>query len=212
MAKALAGRFAQAPAQIRALPRDARGYPIPAFVGTLNGQRDFRVIHRDTVAHCVRERLCWICGRGLGRLLAFVIGPMCGVNRISSEPPSHVDCARFAAQNCPFLTTPAAQRDTRGLDAAASLTPGIALARNPGVTLVWICKRFTQTRDGLFALGPPHAVQWYAHGRTATRAEILASIDTGLPALQTLAAAQGDDALAQLHAMLGACLALVPAA
>jgi hypothetical protein len=211
MADTRPSRFPDAPAQVRALPVDPRGFPIPAFVGWLDGKRDFRVIHTDTVARHAARRLCWICARPLGRLSAFVIGPMCGVNRVSSEPPSHLDCARFAVRACPFLTEPAARRDERNLPLDADVTPGIALKRNPGVTLVWVCRRWQMHPDGLFSLGEPSGVEWYARGRRATRAEVQASVDTGLPQLRELAELDGPVAVAELEAMHALCVGLYPA-
>jgi hypothetical protein len=35
---------------------------------------------------------------------SFVVGPMCGINRNSAEPPSHKECAQWSARNCPFLS------------------------------------------------------------------------------------------------------------
>jgi hypothetical protein len=36
----------------------------------------------------------------------------------------------------------------------------------------------------LFELFEPHRVDWYAEGRPATRAEVTASIETGVPLLR----------------------------
>jgi hypothetical protein len=204
-------RFPDAPSQIRRLPVDPRGFPIPAFVGWLDGKRDFRVVHAATVALHAKERLCWICGRKLARLSTFVIGPMCAVNRISSEPPSHLDCARFAAQACPFLTEPRAVRNDRGLPEHENGTPGVMLERNPGVTLLWTCRNWHRNREGLFELGEPSATQWFCQAREATRAEVMESVQTGLPSLLALAKIDGPDAVAQLAAMTYAALEHFPA-
>lgn len=97
-------RFKDLPPRIAKLPTDERGYPVPYFVEWIDGKPDFRVMSSKNLARAVKYRRCWICGEELGRFLCFTIGPMCGVNRISSEPPSHYDCARFAVSACPFLT------------------------------------------------------------------------------------------------------------
>jgi hypothetical protein len=209
-------RFPDAPPQIRALPLDPRGYPIPWFVGVnpKTGERDFRFAHASQVDIAVKSRRCWICGRAMGIYATFVIGPMCAVNRISSEPPSHLDCARFAARACPFLTTPKARRDPRGIDieAARETVPGIMIERNPGVVLLWKCRSWKQDRHKLFRLGRPMALEWFAEGREATRAEVLASIESGLPAL--VAACDLDDnpvaSRRELDRDLAAALELVP--
>jgi hypothetical protein len=63
---------------------------------------------------------------------------------------------------------------------------GIGLARNPGVSMLWIAKRhgIMRTPTGpLFTLGDPDRVEFYTEGRIATHAEVLKSIQTGLPLL-----------------------------
>jgi hypothetical protein len=107
------------PPRMRALPISDKGYPVPAFVEWIDGKPDFRVMRADFRLKCVRNNLCWQCGERLSNRLAFVIGPMCAVNRVSSEPPSHRDCALFAASACPFLTLPHAQRREANLPAEA---------------------------------------------------------------------------------------------
>jgi hypothetical protein len=119
-------------------------------------------------------------------LRAFTIGPMCAVNRTSSEPPSHLECSRFSARNCPFLTRPRMKRvGEENLPCGAVTAAGEMIKRNPGVALVWVTKRYEAFPDGkggtLFDIGEPHAVEWYAQGREASRAEVLESIETGLP-------------------------------
>jgi hypothetical protein len=207
-----AARFPDAPPQIRALPLDPRGYPVPWFVGRNpdTGERDFRIIYAEQVNLAAKGRKCWICGRALGEQSTFTIGPMCTVNRVSSEPPAHLGCARFAVRACPFLTNPQARRDPRNLDTAklADETPGIMIQRNPGVTALWRCRRWKR-RDGLFNLGEPTAVEWFAQGRPATRSEVLAAFDTGLPTLEELT--DNDVDRAYLATLTAKALALVPA-
>jgi hypothetical protein len=207
-------RFPDAPPAIKALPRDARGYPIPWFVGELNGAPDFRVLHPDSINIAQRKDLCWICGKKLGRVKTFVIGPMCAVNRVSSEPPSHRICATFAAQACPFLTRPLAKRRMDGLPEERHVA-GTMIERNPGVTLLWGCLHYHvfQAKGGiLFEIGAPYSVRWFAHGREATREEVMASIDSGLPLLRKIAEEEGPEALFELGQLVGQALKLVPIA
>jgi hypothetical protein len=184
------------------LPLDARGYPIPWFVYIdQDGKEDFRIIGPGKIAAAVKKDLCWICGRPLGRIKAFVIGPMCAINRVSAEPPSHLDCARFAATACPFLTRPLAKRREEGLP-EEKFVAGMMIARNPGVTLVWSCLRYKLVfPDGggvLFDVGNATRADWYANGRKATRAEVLASIESGFPILREAAEKDGFFALKEL--------------
>jgi hypothetical protein len=202
------------PDRIRKLPVDVRGFPVPWFVHwDSGGVPDFRVIHPDRIPEAVLQKKCWTCGEKLGRFMTFVIGPMSAINRISSEPPSHLDCARYAATHCPFLTRPHMKRNVHNLPGSYEDLPGVALKRNPGVALLWVTKNYEVLKEGsgyLFRIGDPVTIAWYAEGRTATREEILYSIETGLPLLQEAAALDGPEALQALEQELIIALSLVP--
>jgi hypothetical protein len=203
----------QIPDRIARLPKNKAGYPIPWFVGYVDGEPDFRVIRAGGIRDAVQFGRCWVCGQPRGSYAAFTIGPMCAVNRISAEPPAHRDCAIYSATHCPFLTTPNMVRRERHIPEGATNPAGVMIKRNPGVALVWISKRWKMGRVGdgvLFDVGDPHATHWYAHGREATRAEVLASIDSGLPALRAVAEKDGPLAVAELESMTLRAMALLP--
>jgi hypothetical protein len=210
----LAPNLPPLPARFIGLPVDHRGFPVPKFVAFINGEWDFRVIKPGYVEECVRRKICWLCGQPLGRWKAFVIGPMCALNRTTAEPPSHLECARFACQACPFLAFPNRKRDGRDMPEGARPPAGTMIARNPGVTCLWITETFRRWRASngvLIEIGEAVNVEWWAHGRTATRAEIMASIDTGYPLLMEMAQRDGAEAVAELEQMKVEAMALVPA-
>jgi hypothetical protein len=62
----------------------------------------------------------------------------------------------------------------------------------------------------LIEIGPPVETLWYAEGRTATRAEILAAFDKGLSLLRPMAAAE-EGGTKQLEKDLAEAMKLVPA-
>jgi hypothetical protein len=205
------------PARIAKLPVDERGYPVPKFVTWIEGKADFRVANQAFLGRAVRQRLCWICGEHLGRHLAFVIGPMCAINRVTAEPPSHFDCARFSVQACPFMLHPGRRRNEEGLPEDVAEPAGIGIKRNPGVMLIWVTETYRpfyapNGNNVLFRLGEPGTLEFYARGRKATREEIMASIDSGLPILRKLAEQDGPKAVAMFEQMTEAGLKLVPAA
>jgi len=181
------------PATMVGLPNDRRGYPIPYFVDYVGDEPEFRAFDPVKMRDCINKRLCWTCGKPLWREAVFVIGPMCAINRVNSEPPNHRECARYSARNCPFLSRPHMVRRTDGLPEEGIKTAGISIPRNPGAMCLWYTYRYKPFRTQadsrgvgagiLFELGNPFRVEWYAEGREATRAEILASVDTGLPLL-----------------------------
>lgn len=184
------------PIRLRGLPIDDRGYPVPWFVAWVKGKPEFRAMDPEKWVLAVKERRCWVCGDILGAYITFVIGPMCGISRTTAEPGCHLDCADWSAMNCPFMTRPhMVRREDEVINDELLLNgAGIPLTRNPGVTLLWTTKTFGVFNDGkgkpLIHLGDPEALRWYAEGRSATRAEVIASVTSGLPALQSLAEAQ----------------------
>lgn len=202
------------PDRMARLPVDKHHRPVPWFVHfDDDGVPDFRIVRRGGIEDALRFELCWVCGTKRGRHAAFVIGPMCAVNRVSAEPPSHLDCAIYSAQACPFLANPRMVRRERGLEHVVD-PAGVMIERNSGVALVWSSKTWRTFPDpnghALFDIGEPTATSWWAHGREATRAEVLDAIDSGLPILREQAAKQRG-ALAELDRMHAQALQLVPA-
>jgi len=180
------------PARLKSLPVDERGYPVPWFVDWIDGKPEFRAMSPEKWVRAVRFKRCWVCGDALGRFLTFVAGPMCGINRTSAEPPSHYECGKWSARNCPFLNNPEAiRRIDEQVPVMNENTAGFSLGRNPGVTMLWTTKDYSVFDDGkgkpLIFMGEPTMVEWYAEGQPATRTQVLASIDSGIPALMALA-------------------------
>lgn len=191
------------PARITSLPLDERGFPIPWFVAMVDGKPDFRVIRPGGVVIALHKQLCWLCGGQMGTYKAFVVGPMCGVNRVSSEPPLHLECAKYAATACPFLTRPLAVRRERDLPEDAKDPAGVMIKRNPGVTLVWVTRSFQPFRVGnglLIRLGDPTSVHFYREGRPAHLSEVMESVRTGMPLLAEQAQRDGAEGIKALKA------------
>jgi hypothetical protein len=218
------------PARIARLPRDHRGFPVPWFVqwfsigdygepGTPTdfgvGAPDFRVVDTRKLHHAIRFPSCWVCGEPMGQHRVFIIGPMCAINRVISEPPSHRECAEFSARACPFLSQPRMRRNEVDLPPGGVEPGGIAIRRNPGVICLWETRDYkpTMARAGnegvLFRLGEPTRVDWWSRGRPATRDEVLASIESGLPALERECTSMDDHAM--LHRMRMRMVPLLPA-
>lgn len=201
--------------RIAKLPRDERGYPIPFFVAQLpDGKFDFRIVDPVKLRRCVREKLCWVCGEKLGKHITFPIGPMCMITRVSSEPPSHTDCAEWSVRGCPFLSKPAMERREDELtEGYEGNTPGVMIKRNPGVIATWTTHNYKIFNDGrggaLFELGEPEKASFWREGRAATRAEIMESIKEGLPQLQ--AACPDDRARRALEKDVRRAVTLLPA-
>jgi hypothetical protein len=202
------------PARMARLPVNERGYPVPWFVAMIDGKWDFRAIGPGKVKDAYNKKLCWLCGQPLGQFLAFVIGPMCSINRVSSEPPSHRDCAEYAVKACPFLAQPKMRRNEKDMP-AGTVMGGVGIMHNPGAILIWITKNFRPISDGrggvLFEVGPPLETLWFTEGRTASRDEIEAAINKGLPLLRNIAEKDGIGGKIELEKRYSAALKLLPA-
>lgn len=196
--------LADIPLRMQGLPIDARGYPVPRFVEWRDGEPDFRIMSQEHWLRCVKQGVCWVCGYTLGAFKVFVAGPMCLVNMTSSEPPSHRECARWSARSCPFLARPHARRREDELtEQCQQNVAGCPILRNPGVTALVVTRGYTIWRDDqnrpLIEMGAPVDVEWFREGRPATRAEVLESIDSGMPLLRPMAEAEGAGAVAALE-------------
>lgn len=203
------------PDRMKHLLVDERGYPVPWFVPWFGGKPEFRGMDGAKRLRAIRDGRCWVCGSSLYREpLAFVVGPMCGINRTTAEPPCHVECATWSARNCPFLT----QRELKRREderTQSGTFPGVAIKRNPGVALVWVCTGYSTFNDGrgdfLIKLGEPTSLAFWSHGRMATRAEILESIESGFPLLAGMVTGDAE-ATAELLRMKADFEQLLPAA
>lgn len=189
------------PTRMRRLPLDHAGRPVPFFVQFFDGKPDHRVVNAQHFREAIRLRLCFVCGQPLGARGTFPAGPMCTINRVSAEPPSHLDCMTFSVTACPFLSTPQMRRRTTGLPEDKHVG-GEMIERNPGVTLLWTTKRWKVESDGqggvVVRFGEPEHVTAWALGRPATPEELADSITSGLPLLRAAADQDGPQAHREL--------------
>jgi hypothetical protein len=174
------------PERIKALPVSDKGYPIPYFVAYIDGVPDFRIVDERKLFLALSLRKCWVCGQHLGAHVAFVGGTLIVVNRISAEPPSHVDCAEFAVKACPFLLLPESRRRQAGMaELPTKPVGGVSLDDNPGVAAVCVVKgsQYTPKKQNgglVIGLGEIERVDWYKGGQPATRADVVEAMDTAI--------------------------------
>jgi len=114
---------------------------------------------------------------------------MCVINRITSEPPSHRECAEYAVRVCPFLAIPKMHRQAHNLPDEIIHPAGDHNPRNPGVVAIYIARKFSVFPAGLghpgrlIQMGEPTEVTWWREGRPATRSEVNTAMNRGLTAL-----------------------------
>lgn len=202
------------PTRMRRLPRDKHNRIIPWFVKVKeDGTPDHRLPHKDAIRDAYRFQLCWLCGQRRGRWATFPIGPMCTINRISGEPPSHHECAVYAAQVCPFLANPSMRRRTAGLPEERETIGGFMAERNPGVVVLWVTQSWHVSREfngHLFRLGDPDRVEWYTRGAAASREAAAAALDSGCQFLRGYA--EGPEEHADIDRRYSAAVPLLPIA
>jgi len=205
------------PDKMRRRPLDARGYPVPWFVAWIAGKPDFRIVDPNKFHLAIDKRRCWLCGQPVGKYATFVVGLMCIVNHTSAEPPSHLECAKFAARGCPFLTIPEAQYRASKLPDHVRSNPGM-LSHNPEVCALWTTSEwqtFTAIgpdgeRGTLVEFGEPKSVSYWREGREATPAEVRDAFYKRLPVLQAAAEQEGGTAPQVLAARVDAALFWFP--
>ena len=202
------------PARVARLPKDERGYPVPAFIEWIDGKPDFRYARAEFRQRAFERGLCWVCGEPMGVHRVYAIGPMCVVNRVTSEPASHRDCAEYSVKACPFLVRPRMRRIPLKEDEPRNAA-GLMLERNPGCTCLYEtseAKPFDAGNGWLIRLGKPNRVDWWAEGRQATRQEIMDSINSGYPLLMDMAMQESVEAVDELARMRFDAIKLLPAA
>lgn len=206
------------PKPVAALPRDERGYPVPWFVAWVNGKPEFRVADGEKQQLAISNHQCWICGKAIQHRPTFVVGTTSMINRCHGEPPCHYECAVFSAKACPFLTRPKAQRREANLPGGTT-TGGVAIERNPGCCVLWVCRSkaeaysiFRHGRGLLWSLPDPSSLEFFAEARTATRDEVLRSLDEGKLLLRAEAVKDGPSSVRELDRLYQAALALLPPA
>jgi hypothetical protein len=93
---------------------------------------------------------------------------------------------------------------------------GVMLEHNPGVTCLWTCVNYKTFRPGpegvLFKIGDPTSVEWWAHGRQATRPEVEAAFARGMPFLETMAQQEGPTAVKEIKNAYRRALVYLPRA
>jgi hypothetical protein len=199
--------------------------PVPWFVAWFkdgkpcaagDGEPDFRVADTRKMAVAMKQHLCWTCGSPMGVYKGFILGPMCAINRVISEPPSHRDCCVWSARNCPFLSKPRMVRNEKDMPSGMVDAAGFGLKRNPGAVAVWVTKSYHPFKPHmgnagvLFSVGLPVEVLWFAEGQRATRKQVMATIESGYPKLMELAMLEGPDAMAALKIQREVAMQLVP--
>ncbi len=120
------------PPAMQALPRDARGFPIPAIVlRDAAGRPHFTINDNRKVVQALEEDRCTICWNRLTRGRWFLGGPLSALHPQGAynDPPTHRECAHYALQVCPYLAAPHYAK--RVADGRRVAQAGLGIGINP---------------------------------------------------------------------------------
>ncbi len=188
------------PNTMRRRPIDERGYPVPWFTAVVNGKYDLRVADARKIPKALHQRICWICGQRMGLVATFVVGPMAVMNSVTSEPPSHPDCAEWASRVCPFINQSMRFRNRHEYPEGTRKPAGISMEHQPGIMALWTTNTYSPFRvqnGTLIKVGVPKEVIWVKEGRHATRAEVVEAVDAAHK--QMLSEAESLDEITQMR-------------
>jgi hypothetical protein len=107
------------------------GYPVPFVQMYIDGRPDFRVIDPERSDECVNDKLCAICGRGLGEYCYFIGGQLCKQKHLFLDAPMHEQCAEFASKTCPFVSGKKDEYSKRPVDEAVTTIKQMASSVRP---------------------------------------------------------------------------------
>lgn len=96
------------PERMRNLPKDPRGYPIPAnILQDDEGVYHFIINDENKRQEQIRLQRCAICDGALDGEFWFVGGPLSGLhpNGAYIDTAQHYECVTYALQVCPYLAT-----------------------------------------------------------------------------------------------------------
>lgn len=162
------------PKNIRKLPREKRGFPIPFFVATQpDGTRDLRFACGKAQFLCVTRSMCWVCGQSLGREFALVGGPMAICNHYFSDQACHPSCARFSVKYCPHLANAGAKYRTNNAPEDI-LKPAGGINEHPGAIGILYTNEIRHSERGETLFAHPETVlgvDWYWEGQPITASE-----------------------------------------
>lgn len=148
-----------------------RGYPVPWFCAVIDGVPDFRIADTVKFDMAVKFSFCWLCGQPLGSNRFFVVGPMCTLNHITSEPPSHRDCAIYALETCPHMINPNAKYREANRPDGTQAPAGEPVFTNPGTQVLWKSSDYhafnVDSGGVLIDIGNPEYVEWWHRGERA---------------------------------------------
>jgi hypothetical protein len=170
-------RLPPIPFHMRSLPRDTRGFPIPAMVQYDDaGKPLFPVIDMEKWGKLARDRGCGICGKAMHRGYWFVGGPKAIENRIFTDLPMHRECAVFSLKVCPYLALPRFRYILRDVtlpdgkvvnvnnDVSTQRPERFGLALTPHYRMALLASDVNPNGSPVLQAAPFDSVEWWSTG------------------------------------------------
>ena len=158
------------PELMQDLPRDKRGFPVPAIVGyDRAGEPLFTINDMVKTKQQHAEQTCGICGKfvptGEIRLVGGPVSAFHPVGGVYIDGPVHQTCGQYALQVCPYLAAPryakridAAPGKKNGTDFEILMDPTV-IANRPLVFVMIHCVSYNidlPNPQNHFHQSPPH--------------------------------------------------------
>ena len=179
------------PHKMRALQKDARGYPIPYVVlRDSDGTPIFTANDVNRVDKARRERRCGICGTKIAGLLWFLGGPKSAFHEHGCyiDGGMHHECMQYAVRVCPYLLM---AKYTKRVDfggADMSKLPELICIDpttdpNRPQVFVAVAARTQRFKDGYVFPGRPYArMEFWLDGQRLTKTEAMPFVGEALRA------------------------------
>lgn len=189
--------------------------PTPWFAAeTSPGKWDLRVVDPKKIFAAIGGNRCWVCGKPIDNCeYTFTIGPMCAINKVTTEPPAHYECAEWSTRACPALNHTQSQRRKKSLPNHKQ-PAGIGFEGLPQVSVLWQTTYYDveNLSDGIILkIGEPTApLIWRQGGKNVSRDVAAEALQAGFQQLFPLAQAEGKEAVDFLSQSMIEAINLLP--
>jgi hypothetical protein len=146
-----------------------RRLPVP-YVQLLrpDGTADFAAVNGATALRAAAARLCGLCGKKMGRWVAFIAGPQSIEHRAFLDPPMDVKCAEDALRLCPHMARERTPRRPEGSFSPEVITPAGFTEGKPNrfglfITGRWQVHRNVAEGTYVFRPAPARTVRWFSY-------------------------------------------------
>jgi hypothetical protein len=181
---------------LQGLPRDTRGYPIPAGVwcDPKTGEYDFRILDQQVRLKALKEKKCTISGELLlpGEYW-FIGGPASFSGRLFVDGPMRYEAAEFSMKTCPYLALAQSRHREAGME--DRFRPAGTSMEKSALLMLGMSKsyRLEKLEDFVYVrAGPWRAVSWWRDGLRLSKPRALELLAETAPEIDILQGARSE--------------------